>query len=274
MALRLFPRGRTAYYNICIDGHRIPGSLEYTTVINHIPHLRECPRRPATSQSALGTVTVDIDLTAAVRRCRLVDSLCFPVSLFRECLALLASVLRDHQRHPLQDPGSILCDSLEQQLLLSRYDWPGLLRYFACFAYLFDDAVLKASASLHRGMSSFIARNCRELALHAPLSVSLQFVDLCFHEDFTILMTALFEQLRSSDKAELVRYMGVIPLYLGGLPSLQVPEYILDRYGDRGGGGGGGGGGGHRDRVKIRARHRVRRRRPGLQDRGLFINPR
>ncbi|EGE00364.1 hypothetical protein TESG_07675 [Trichophyton tonsurans CBS 112818] len=34
MALRLFPRRRTSYYNICIDGHRIPSSLEYTTYLS------------------------------------------------------------------------------------------------------------------------------------------------------------------------------------------------------------------------------------------------
>ncbi|KAF3894017.1 hypothetical protein GTR04_0984 [Trichophyton interdigitale] len=263
MALRLFPRGRTAYYNICIDGYRIPGSLDYATVIHHIPHLRDCPRRPATSQSALGRLTVDIDLTAAVRRCRLVDSLYFPLSRFRECLDLLVRVLRDHQRHPQHDPGSTLCENLDQTLLHSRYDWAKVLEYFACFAYLFDDAVLKASTSLHRGMSSFIARNRREMALHAPLNVSLQFVDLCFHEDFITLMTALFEQLRSSDRAYLVRYRGMIPLFLDGRPSLQIPLYFEDRYGDRGG---------VRDRIKIRARRRVRRRHPGLLERGLFIH--
>lgn len=67
MVLRLLPRRRTSYYNIRIDGYRIPSSLEYTTVINHNPYLQECPRRLITSQSALGRVIVDIDILVVVR---------------------------------------------------------------------------------------------------------------------------------------------------------------------------------------------------------------
>ncbi|EEQ31268.1 hypothetical protein McanMca71_006839 [Microsporum canis] len=264
MTLRLFPRGRTVCFNICLDGSRIPGSLDYSTVIHHIPHLRDCPRRPATAQS-LGRYTIDINLTAVVRRCRLVDSQFFPVSLFQDCLHILVRVLRDLQRHPSHDPGSTLCDSLEQLLLQNQLDWYKQLRYFTCFAYLFDDSVLKASSALHSGMSNFIFTNCRVLAYQAPLSVSLQFVDLCFHADFSALMTALFEQLCNPDRAELVRTHGLIPLYLGGEPSEAIFTYIIQRFGERGS---------IRERIKIRARHRVRRRRHGLLDRGLFIPPR
>ncbi|KAK2865231.1 hypothetical protein FQN49_003780 [Arthroderma sp. PD_2] len=265
MALGLLARGRTACYYICINNERIPGSLDYSTVIHHIPHLRSCPR---TTYTGLGRQTADIELADVIGRCSLFRNHLVTSSIFIECLHILVRTLRDHQRHPHQDPGSILCDVLEHLLLTHNHlDWSKQVKYFACFAYLFDDAVLGASTPLHKGMSNFVIRNARTIAQHAPLNISLQFVNLC-SVDFLTAMTAVFDELRAADRAELISLQGMLPLYIDGRCSSTIIRYMFSRFGERVDAG---------HHVKIRARHRVRRRqRLGPLDRGvgLFAWPR
>ncbi|KAF3482693.1 uncharacterized protein GIQ15_02017 [Arthroderma uncinatum] len=267
MALRLFPRGRTASYYICIDGVRVHGSLDYNTVDHHIPHLRDCPR--SRTVNSLGRPAADIDLTGVVHRCGLFVSQQVDISIFYECLRILVSTLRELQHHPFHDPAATLCGHLERLFLShSQSDWSKQLKYFACFSYLFDESVLKASPALHRGMSTFVIRNARVLTHQAPLSISLQFADLCFHADFMAVMAAVFECLCSADRAELIRSRGTIPLYLSGRWSLAIIQYIFHHFGEKGN---------VCEKIKIRARRRVRRRqRHGPLDRGigLFAWPR
>ena len=113
-----------------------------------------------------------------------------------------------------------------------RRRWEYVLEDFVFFTRLLGDDILCGSKPLRDGLTKWLVSACWEFAMEAPLSVSLQFVDLCTNNTaFETAMQQLIYNLSLPKVVNLINTQGDIDLSLSGAPSNRIMAFMRKYYG-------------------------------------------
>jgi hypothetical protein len=118
---------------------------------------------------------------------------------------------------------------LENSWRRRQRDASRVLVDFVCLADIVSKANLGGSPALKAELSTFFAKHSEHICRSLPLSMSLQFVDMCPSSDFPVSMEHLLANLPSSLRHALEERDGKVPPYFSSKPSDKIKRYIRQR---------------------------------------------